>query len=314
MIATLGISLAASTVIMLEMVVSVIGMIMGIIGAVSSAFTAVAAVGGIYNTGMGVGSKYDKAEDFAHDTTMLAVSMFNIWGSVTMIKNNLALFKSASQNLEGRTTRPTPSEVVNSSKNAEMISGMDELLDYTKGFMDDDALQYVKEVLNNDGDDIAQLKKIAQLVEDGSKKIGKKLSKEELKAGLDALWNDGGVEGALEEIERYSKWGKLLESVNDLTLEQKEAFTKYSGDVFENINNSLRGLEEATIENQETINIMKSALDNASLPRDMVVYRGTDKVELGILKNLSPEDLIFKEIDEPAFLSTTTKKALQKKL
>ena len=72
-------------------------------------------------------------------------------------------------------------------------------------------------------------------------------------------------------------------------------------------------MEEATIENQETINIMKSALDNASLPRDMVVYRGTNKVELGILKNLSPEDLLHEKIDEPAFLSTTTKKSLQKK-
>ena len=73
-------------------------------------------------------------------------------------------------------------------------------------------------------------------------------------------------------------------------------------------------MEEETIENQETINIMKSALDNASLPRDMVVYRGINRLELGILKNLSLEDLIFKETDEPAFLSTTTKKSLQKKL
>lgn len=92
LIAALGISLAASTVIMSEMVVSVIGMIIGILGAVSSAFTAVAAAGGIYSTGMGVGSKYDNAEDFAHDATMLVVSLIGIWGSVTMIKNNLALF------------------------------------------------------------------------------------------------------------------------------------------------------------------------------------------------------------------------------
>lgn len=95
---------------------------------------------------------------------MLVVSLINLWGSVVTIKNNLALYKSASQNLAGRTTRLTPSEVVNNSKSADMISGIAEFLDYTKGFLDDDALQYVKEALNNDGDDIAQLKKIAQLI------------------------------------------------------------------------------------------------------------------------------------------------------
>ena len=215
--------------------------------------------------------------------------------------------------LLGRTSRLTPSEVTQTYKGAKRITSSDDFAEYAKGFLDEDALLYAKEVLGNDADDTAQLKKIARLLEDGSKKIGKKLSKEEFKAGLDALWGDGGVEGALAEIERYSKWGKLLESVNDLTLEQKEAFTKYSGDAFENINNSLRGLEEATIENQETINIMKSALDNASLPRDMVLYRGTDKVELGILKNISPEDLLHEKIDEPAFLSTTTTKCVAEK-
>lgn len=60
-------------------------------------------------------------------------------------------------------------------------------MDYSKGYLDDDALQCAKEVMGNDEDDTAQLKKIAQLVEDGSKKIWKKLSKEEFKAGLDAL-------------------------------------------------------------------------------------------------------------------------------
>ena len=63
------------------------------------------------------------------------------------------------------------------------------------------ALQYVIGVLGNDVDDAAKLKKIAQLIEDGSQKIGRKLSKEELKAGLDALWDDAGVEGALAAIE-----------------------------------------------------------------------------------------------------------------
>ena len=39
-----------------------------------------------------------------------------------------------------------------------------------------------------------------------AQRIGKKLSKDEVKAELDALCEDGGVEGALEAIERHFKW------------------------------------------------------------------------------------------------------------
>lgn len=78
LIATLGISLAASMVIMPEVVANVIGMIIGIIGVVNCAFTIVAATRGIYSTAMGTESKYDKTEDFAHDATMLVVSLIGI--------------------------------------------------------------------------------------------------------------------------------------------------------------------------------------------------------------------------------------------
>ena len=62
-----------------------------------------------------------------------------------------------------------------------MVTSFDDFAEYAKGFLDEDALLYAKEVLGNDADDTAQLKKIAQLVEDGSKKIGMKISKEELR-------------------------------------------------------------------------------------------------------------------------------------
>ena len=163
--------------------------------------------GGIYSTTTGTGTFYDKLEAFAHDATMLAVSLIFLWGTISAIKNCAALFKSASQNLIGRTSRLTASEVTQTYKGAKLITSFDDFAEYAKGYLNDDALQYAKEVLGNDADDAAQLKKIAQLIEDGSKKIGKKLSKEELKTGLDALWDDGGVEGAIGAIERVFKWG-----------------------------------------------------------------------------------------------------------
>lgn len=44
------------------------------------------------------------------------------------------------------------------------------------------------------------------------------LSKEELKARLDALWDDSGVEGALAEIESCFKRGGKFISETDLRL------------------------------------------------------------------------------------------------
>ena len=80
-------------------------------------------------------------------------------------------------------------------------------------------------MLGNDTKDVAKLQKVAQLAEDGSQKIGKKLSKEELKAGLNALWDDGGVEGALAAIERISQVGKKSYTV-DPSMQAKDIENK----------------------------------------------------------------------------------------
>ncbi|RDY31161.1 hypothetical protein CG710_011270 [Lachnotalea glycerini] len=103
---------------------------------------------------------------------------------------------------------------------------------------------------------------------------------------------------------------KTISTLGDLSQEQINAIVKYTGDDYANINNSLRGLETVTPENQATINVMKSALDNASLPEDMVLYRGTSTEELGNLKNLAPEELVGEKFVESGFTSTSTDSAV----
>jgi len=51
---------------------------------------------------------------------------------------------------------------------------------------------------------------------------------------------------------------------------------------------------------------MKSAVDNAALSEDMILYRETSVEALGNLKNLSPEELVGKQITESGFMSTST--------
>ncbi len=206
----IGISLSAIDAPVVVAVVAVLSLIAAVIGTIQSLFMIAQSAGGIYSTATGTGTIYDKLEAFAHDFIIMVVGIVTLKGSVKTIEASLSSFKSAAQELFGRKSRLTPSEVTQTYKGAKLVTSFDDFAEYAKGFLDDDALKYAKEVLGNDGDDTAKLKKVAQLVEDGSKKIGKKLSKEELKAGLDALWNDGGVEGALAAIGKVSKAGTKL--------------------------------------------------------------------------------------------------------
>lgn len=99
--------------------------------------------------------------------------------------------------------------------------------------------------------------------------------------------------------------GIIYEKVGDLSDSQINALKKYTGDDYRNINNSLRGLEEATPENSVTIKEIRSALDNAALPEDMTLYRGTSTDALGELKNLQPEELVGQTFTERGFMSTS---------
>ena len=113
-----------------------------------------------------------------------------------------------------------------------------------------------------------------------------------------------GLDGVKAIVEFKSR---IIQSISELTDEEISALKKYTGAAYTNINNSLRGIEEATPENQAVIDIMKSALDSASLPENMTLYRGTSIEELGALKNLPPEELVGESFIEYGFMSTSTK-------
>ena len=144
-----------------------------------------------------------------------------------------------------------------------------------------------------------------------AKEVGEELGEKAVKEVAEKTADD--VIKTVTKVERKSKSSSVIHTINDLSQEQIDALIKYTGDDYVNINNSLRGLEVATPENQATINAMKSALQNASLPDDMVLYRGTSIEALEDLKNLPPEKLMGKEIIEPGFMSTSTKSAVANK-
>ena len=98
--------------------------------------------------------------------------------------------------------------------------------------------------------------------------------------------------------QEYIAAHQTYDNVSQLSKGQVDAFTKYTGSDYSNINDSLRGLDTASPENAKTIETMKTVLDNSSLPEDMTLYRGTTTKALGDLQNLAPEDLIGKSFVE----------------
>ena len=85
-----------------------------------------------------------------------------------------------------------------------------------------------------------------------------------------------------------------------------DAIKKYSGSAYKNINNSLRQLDTLDEANVTNVKYLHKGLQNQSLPEDMILYRGASTDALGSLKNISPDQLVGKEIIEKGFMSTST--------
>lgn len=120
----------------------------------------------------------------------------------------------------------------------------------------------------------------------------------------------GNIYNAFKKIDPL-QYGKTVSgqkpytSVKDLTPDEIQALTDYSGSNYTNINDSLRGLDTPTPENAETIRIMRETLGKSSLADDMTLYRGTSTSELGDLMDLAPDELIGKSYKQSGFMSTS---------
>ena len=101
------------------------------------------------------------------------------------------------------------------------------------------------------------------------------------------------------------KNSKSIQNIADLNDVQLEALKTYTGANYININKSLRGIAKLTPDNELTVNAMKSALNNARLPENMTLYRGTSKETLGKLQKLPINKLVGKTFVEKGFMSTS---------
>lgn len=91
-----------------------------------------------------------------------------------------------------------------------------------------------------------------------------------------------------------------------MSAEQREAFHKYTGTAYANINATLRGLEKSfDIGNKENAQNLHSVLKESALPCESTVYRGVSSKALGSLRKLPDESLKGKVFFDKGFLSTS---------
>ncbi|MDE6852644.1 MAG: hypothetical protein K2J67_09195, partial [Lachnospiraceae bacterium] len=85
----------------------------------------------------GTGTVYDKAEAFAHDFIILVAGILTLAGSMKALDAGLSSFQSATQELFGRKSRLTSSEVTQTYKGTKLITSFEDFIEYIKGFLDD---------------------------------------------------------------------------------------------------------------------------------------------------------------------------------
>lgn len=96
------------------------------------------------------------------------------------------------------------------------------------------------------------------------------------------------------------------ETVSNITVAQRDAFHKYTGTAYANINATLRGIEKSfDFGNKENAQNLHSVLKSASLPCESTVYRGVSSKALGTLRRLPDDKLQGKVFFDKGFLSTS---------
>lgn len=92
---------------------------------------------------------------------------------------------------------------------------------------------------------------------------------------------------------------------NLLTSTEREWIHAYSGNAYERINQAMRGQIPMTASLERRIAAIRSGLAKYPIPAAVRVTREIDAAVYGVTDEASAQELLFREIYEPAFLSTS---------
>lgn len=119
-----------------------------------------------------------------------------------------------------------------------------------------------------------------------------------------AKWYDTIRKNDLREMNKWTD-----EWVKRITPLEKDGVVTYTGHAYQNINNYLRGMKSTT-QYADEIKAIKAALSKASLPREVIVRRGShynmlDELGLGAITRDNVKDVIGAIVTDKGFVSTS---------
>ena len=199
-LAALGISIGAATVLAPEVVIPILRTIFSTAAAFFSVFMVFCSVKNIYNTAMGEGDRYEKARAFGKDGINLIVNVFALRKEVpTAIKDGKKVKNILTELLyNGYTSLKNPVRLSIIS-----ITCLDDFLQFIKGKVDADAEKYLKSVFNTYDDKM--VKDTAAVIERAYSYTGSPLDQKSAKKIVDLLLNNES--GSLDDVvETFKDW------------------------------------------------------------------------------------------------------------
>lgn len=152
---------------------------------------------------------------------------------------------------------------------------------------------YKQNIYNGDGSNLGKTKKAT--VKAATKKT---------EVFDSTVWHESVRKNNLREMDRWTDdWLEVI------TKEEKNGVVKYTSNAYRDMNNYLRGFKDSTRYKDE-LDACQSALSKASLPRDVIVRRGSgynmlDELGVGTVTSDNKHKVIGAVVEDKAFVSTS---------
>ena len=236
-----------------------------VVGGMMSAYMAVNAVKGLYGTSDGTGSIYEKAEEFAKNSTILIVNVFGTMMSARELAQNLSKNFGRFNRILQKQKEKSIGQIIQDEElyHAEAYTGWQDAMNQIKGNLTDSnaerdlqkAIQHMRE---------EQWRDIMETVQKCRKELGERLDQDDIKCMLEAMGDEE------KDIPRYVKAQKRTRMYAAWsTIKNGDDFEKYALEIGRN--------NDLTIE--QRVERLQELFEQSTFKKDIHVPRDAKYVK-----------------------------------
>ena len=285
LLAGFGITVVFTAITIPEAALLIAGQVMLMMSGIMCAYMAVSAVEGLYDASSGTGGIYEKAEQFAKNSTILIVNIFGAFMSAKELVQNLSSNMDRFTRILQRQEKQTVPEIIEEQRfySAEQYATYTAALEAVKSCLaDQEAVKYLQQKICAMESD--QWRDAVEMVQKCRKETKDLLDKDNLEHMLDAM-EDGS--GDVAEYVRIHKKARLYEEWARIKTEDE--FKEYALEIGRNHDLKIR----------ERVEMLQELFKKSPYKQDMHVPKDAKYVKKfakdGHVTYYWPEKLGFKE-------------------